>query len=69
MKSQEEIDVEIRALSDRISWLEIHMGLKTKICAGYCNQPTANPGGICLACQERERHEIRVRMAKERNSR
>jgi hypothetical protein len=55
MKSQQQIDTEIRALSDRIAALEQHMELKTTICAGYCGQPTANPGGICLACQERER--------------
>ena len=64
MKAQERIDTGIRALSDRISWLEIHMGLKTTICAGYCEQPTANPGGMCLACQVREHridHETRRR--------
>jgi hypothetical protein len=55
MKSQEQIDTEIRALSDRIAVVEKSLGLKTMICAGYCNQPTANPGGMCLACQERER--------------
>ena len=56
MKSQQQIDTEIRALSDRMAALEQHIGLKTTICAGYCNQPTANPSGMCLACQERERH-------------
>ena len=69
MKTQQQIDTGILALSNRIAWLEIHMGLKTTRCAGYCEQPTANPGGMCLACQERERYEIRGRMAEERNSR
>jgi hypothetical protein len=53
---RERRDTMILALSDRIAWLEIHMGLKTTRCAGYCEQPTANPSGICLACQARERH-------------
>ena len=64
MKAQQQIDNEILALSDRIAWLEIHMGLKTTRCAGYCEQPTANPSGICLACQAREHridHETRRR--------
>jgi len=56
MKSQQQIDTEIRAVSDRIAALEQHIGLKTVICAGYCEQPTASPSGMCLACQERERH-------------
>ena len=65
----DELDIFVRALSDRIAALEKHIGLKTEMCAGYCNQPTANPGGMCVACQERDRHEIRVRMARERSSR
>ena len=57
MKAQQQIDNEILALSNRMTALENHIGLKTEICAGYCNQPTANPSGMCLACQERERRE------------
>jgi hypothetical protein len=50
MKTQEQIDTEILALSNRMTALEQHIGLKTVICAGYCEQPTANPSGMCLAC-------------------
>jgi len=64
MKAQQQIDNEILALSNRMTALERHIGLKTEICAGYCEQPTANPSGICLACQAREHridHETRRR--------
>ncbi len=49
---------EIRSLSDRITAIEERLGIKTVPCAGYCNQPTAETGGMCQACQERERHEV-----------
>jgi hypothetical protein len=55
MKAQQQIDNEILALSNRMTAMEQHIGLKTTICAGYCEQPTANPSGMCLACRERER--------------
>ena len=57
MKTQQQIDTEIRALSDRIAALERHTGMKTQPCVGYCEQPTANPSGMCLVCRERERRE------------
>ena len=59
MKNQQQIDTEIRALSDRVAAMERHVGMKTQLCAGYCDQPTANPSGMCIACQERERREMR----------
>ena len=55
MKTQEQVDTEILALSERMTALERHIGLKTEMCVGYCNQPTANPFGMCLACQNQER--------------
>jgi hypothetical protein len=55
MKTQVQIDNELRALSDRITEIERQMGLKTTMCAGYCNQPTTDPFGMCLACQMREK--------------
>jgi hypothetical protein len=54
MTRDERIDTEILALSNRMTALEQHIGLKTVICAGYCEQPTANPSGMCLACHARE---------------
>jgi hypothetical protein len=51
---RERRDTMILALSNRMTAMERHMGLKTVICAGYCEQPTANPSGMCLACQARE---------------
>jgi len=53
------MDTAIQALSDRISAIEKHLGIKTVPCAGYCEQPTGEPSGMCTACQERERVELR----------
>ena len=64
MKTEQQRDTEIRALSERLTVIERSLGLKTTTCAGYCGQPTANPGGMCLACQERDRRET-ARMNRE----
>jgi hypothetical protein len=54
------MDTANKAMSDRISEIERRLGIKTQMCAGYCEQPTSDPGEMCAACREqdvRERQE------------
>ena len=53
------METEIKALSDRIEQIERRLGIHTVTCAGYCEQPTSDPGGMCQSCRERERRELR----------
>ena len=46
-----------KALSDRITEIEKKLGINTVQCAGYCEQPTSDPGGMCQTCRDRERQE------------
>jgi len=51
------MDTATEALSNRIAEIERRLGIKTETCAGYCEQPTSDPGGMCQVCRERERQE------------
>ena len=51
------METKLKALSDRIAGIERQLGIKTVMCAGYCEQPTSDPGGMCQPCRERERKE------------
>ena len=52
------MDPKLKSLSDRIAVIERHLGIKTQMCAGYCDQPTTDPGGMCESCREIERYEM-----------
>lgn len=49
--------IKLRALEERVSELEQWLGIATQLCAGYCDQPTTDPGGMCSLCREKERQE------------
>lgn len=48
---------EMEALKLRVEEIERRLGIQTAMCAGYCDQPTAEPGGMCQSCQEIDRYE------------
>jgi hypothetical protein len=47
----------MRSLIDRVAEIERHLGIKTQECAGYCDQPTTDPNGMCESCREIDRYE------------
>lgn len=63
--TEEKLLSELSALKSRVFELERRAGMRTVLCAGYCDQPTTEPGGMCQPCRERDAQEARrlMRMA------
>lgn len=49
----------IKSLEKRVLDLECKVGIQTVLCAGYCDQPTSDPRGMCQPCREQEQRGFR----------